>query len=113
MDTTVGIAFRAWTVAGQRLDGTTIHDWRALPETGVLLVDVLEPKTTTAGIPYKWRMECEWFGCRFREDGGLEFQRWHEDTPPPCCTAWDWKQGQLVSDTMMQSIREEANGADV
>ncbi len=113
MDTTRGLAFRAWLADGRRLDGTTIHDWRALPNTGVVLVDAIEPARTNAGRPYRWRMECEWFGCRPREDGGLEFQRWHETAAPACCTEWDWKQGQLIDDAAMAAIREEADGTNV
>lgn len=107
-DTTLGIGFRAYYADGQIIEGASVDAWAAAPATALVLCDVIEPKEYAPGKPYRWRMECEWFGCRAHPSGQLEFARWHEETRP-ADDAWIWKQGLLITDAHMDEIRALAD----
>lgn len=105
-DTSRGIRFRAWDRGAAVYTGETAEDWAALPEP-LVLVDVYLEQTLTSGRHYRWRMECEWYGCRTCCGGRLEFARWHDEHRPRDET-WAWKVGVLISDAAMQAVREQA-----
>lgn len=105
IDITIGQFFVLWNEDGQYWRGETLAEWQALPAEGIVLVDVYELKEWAPGKPYRWRMECEWFGCRVA-DNHLEFCRWHDPyVVPQSGDGWVWKRGVQISDLAMSEIR--------
>lgn len=106
-DTTRGVSWLAIYADGRVSEGSTLEEWVAAPSTDLVLVDVYEPKEWAPGKPYRWRMECEWFGCREGPDGLLEFCRVHEEDAA-LDPAYVWKHGVLIPDAEMEAIRAVA-----
>ena len=95
--------FRAWYTGGRIFDGTTVEDWKALPDTGVLWVTVFRPDGGR-----NFYSGGDWYHI---VDGGLEYVRaypWGEHAPKPRGCLECIKRGDGASDDEFRAIEAQA-----